>query len=287
MDKVIDWLTEDSNPAVKYRAITELLNVDNCDKNQVKVDLCLWLGQLKDTDWQSNTKGLWLIYNLTAIAECGLTKEDIDIDTAVNRYLTGDFDAGCGDAMGLRALVMLGYGNDERVRKQLSFLSESQLPDGGFLCLHRLNKMKYIPKSCYKDNAIMLMLFAECKKRNIAITNTEKIIEYFVKHNIFYRTDGQFLVLNSREGWRSIDTFYPFEVMRVGIQNIVEAMSILGYGKIKEMEKAWSILESKKDNDGRYILNGTLTKSYLPKEKINQASKWITLYALLANKYNS
>jgi hypothetical protein len=94
--------------------------------------------------------------------------------------------------MGLRALVMLGYGNDERVRKRLSFLSESQLPDGGFLCLHRLNKMKYIPKSCYKDNAIMLMLFAKCKKRNIAITNTEKIIEYFVKHNMFYRTDGQF-----------------------------------------------------------------------------------------------
>jgi hypothetical protein len=51
MDKVIDWLMEDSNPTVKYRAITELLNVDNYDKNQVKADLYLWLGQLKDTDW--------------------------------------------------------------------------------------------------------------------------------------------------------------------------------------------------------------------------------------------
>ena len=35
---------------------------------------------------------------------------------------------------------------------------------------------------------------------------------------------------------------------------------------------------------GKYILNGTLTKSYLPKEHIGKPSKWVTFYTLLAEK---
>ncbi|MCL2060128.1 MAG: hypothetical protein FWH01_13935 [Oscillospiraceae bacterium] len=43
-------------------------------------------------------------------------------------------------------------------------------------------------------------------------------------------------------------------------------------------------MNSKRTSDGRYLLNGTLTKSYLPKERAGKPSKWVTFYALLANK---
>lgn len=92
------------------------------------------------------------------------------------------------------------------------------------------------------------------------------------------------LILNAREGWRTIDSFYPFEVMRVGLQNIVESLCALGYGNDPRLREAWDIPDSKKDSGGKYILNGTLTKSYLPKERVGKPGKWITFYMLLAQK---
>lgn len=187
--------------------------------------------------------------------------------------------------MQLRALVGLGLGNKAVVQAALCGTMERQLPDGGFLCLHRLDKLKYIPKSCVKANMHALLLAAECHKKSIVAPFTEKLLDYFWNHKLFYRSDNSdTLILNAREGWRTIDTFYPFEVMRVGLQNIVEAFTALGYGSDERLSEAWRLLESKKNSDGKYILNGTLTKSYLPKELAGKPSKWVTFYALLAQK---
>jgi hypothetical protein len=68
--------------------------------------------------------------------------------------------------------------------------------------------------------------------------------------------------------------------MRVGIQNIIEAFCALGYGNDKRLKEAWEIIGTKKDKNGKYVLNGTLSKSYLPKEKVGRASKWVTFYVL-------
>lgn len=83
-----------------------------------------------------------------------------------------------------------------------------------------------------------------------------------------------------------IDTFYPFEPMRVGLQNVVEAFCALGYGNDERLLEAWSLLENHKDETGKVILKGTLTKSYLPKtrEKEGKPSKWVTFYTLLAEQ---
>lgn len=130
-----------------------------------------------------------------------------------------------------------------------------------------------------------LMFCAECRKKDITPQIEKPLLDYFWKHNLFYRTDNpESLILNTREGWRTIDTFYPFEVMRVGLQNIVESFCTLGYGNDDRLKEAWDILNSKKTEVGKYILDGTLTKSYLPKERVGKPSKWITFYALLAQK---
>ena len=61
-------------------------------------------------------------------------------------------------------------------------------------------------------------------------------------------------------------------------------MVIGRYGDNKCLAKAWEIIENNKDDMGRVLLQGTLTKSYLPKEKVGKASKWATFYTLLAEK---
>ncbi|NLG84173.1 MAG: hypothetical protein GX493_06120, partial [Firmicutes bacterium] len=87
-----------------------------------------------------------------------------------------------------------------------------------------------------------------------------------------------------REGKRTIDTFYPFEVTRIGIQNVIEAFCALGYGNDERLKEAWDLMDNNKNDDGKMILKGTLAKSYLPKERVGKPSKWVTFYSLLAEK---
>ena len=276
---VIHWLLEDNNPAVKYRTQTEILG-ESADKTPV----IAWAKGFLPADWKER-EGLWSTYYLTTIAESGLSFADIPLDKekAIHYGTDYRFEHSCGDYMRLRALVRLGLVND--VTNIIRNLTEKQLPDGGFLCLHRVDKMNRIPKSCVKANMYALMFCAECRKKDIKIDIEKPLLDYFWNHNLFYRTDHpETLILNAREGWRTIDTFYPFEVMRVGLQNVLESFCVLGYGNDVRLKEAWDILNGKKTEDGKYLLNGRLSKSYMPKERVGKPSKWVTFYALLAQK---
>lgn len=277
-DLALSWLLQSENPAVAYRTERELLG-----KSGDKEPVLSWLFRFLPEDWKE-AKGLWSTYWMTAIAECGLTFRDLrDPPPEWSAcYDANPFDCGCGDFMRLRAMVCLGLPIPENV---LTLMRQKQLPDGGFLCLHRLDKLKYTPKSCVKANMHALLFAAECKKRGIELAITDALLEYFWKHRIFYRTDDPAaLILNAREGWRTVDVFYPFEVMRVGLSNVVEAFCALGYGADGRLEEAWRMLEGKTDAEGRTRLDGTLSKSYLPKERVGKPSRWATFYTLLARK---
>ncbi|MCL2708974.1 MAG: hypothetical protein FWF03_07670 [Defluviitaleaceae bacterium] len=278
---VIEWLLDENNPAVRLRASAEL-------KGQAheSADAAAWYKAFLPSDWMER-KGLWSTYYLSGFAECGLTFADtgLEIKRAVGFGADAPFDCGCGDFMRLRALVRLGLGDYPAVASVIKRLPETQLPDGGFLCLHRLKKMDRVPKSCVKVNMHALMFAAECAKKGIATDITEPLVDYFWKHRLFYRTgEANALILSAREGWRAVDAFYPFEVMRVGLANIVESFCALGYGNDERLCEAWELLEGKRNPEGKYLLGGTLTKSYLPKERVGAPGKWVTLYALLAKK---
>ena len=81
MDELYEWLLEDSNPAVKYRTQKELLS-QNADKTAV----VNWILEKIPTAWYE-TNGLWYRYYIVALAECGLSKEDIEL-----QYFTKAFD---------------------------------------------------------------------------------------------------------------------------------------------------------------------------------------------------
>lgn len=131
---VIQWLLADDSPAVKYRTQTEILG-EKADKEPV----ITWLNNYLPIDWKER-EGLWSTYYLTAIAECGLLYKDIPFD--IEKVITStaiSFEHGCGDYMRLRALVRLSLAKESDIAGIINSLSEKQLPDGGFLCLHRLD----------------------------------------------------------------------------------------------------------------------------------------------------
>jgi hypothetical protein len=330
-NSLIDWLLEDNNPAVKYRTLTELLGKSRTDSEARKVRevVLKTLPQAVDTTWMMSTKGMLVTYNLLALAECGLTKKDIDVSAIFNQWLQkpgterlytstwwpssvnwkpkfqfeappstssltgggsyhpgGWFDGACGDALLLRALVSLGYNAHSIVRGWLDAFSKSILPDGGFLCLHLRPVFKYTPKSCMKANLNVLLMLAECKKHGLEFECSDKLLHYFMKRKVFYRSDSpDTLVLGGRPGKRIIDNYFPAEPSRVGLPRLLYAFSVLGAGNKLELKEAWRSMLQKKDGEGKFILEGTLAKPYLPKERVGKPSKWVTLYALLAEKY--
>jgi hypothetical protein len=249
-----------------------------------------------------NSKGLWLTYNLLAFAECGLTKEDINVSAVFKQWpqkptanglpgiqYNGRFDSACGEALLLRALLALGYKDNSKVQAGLDAFSQCILPDGGFLCLHWRPRFKYTPKSCIKDNMQVLLMLAEGRKQGLEFSYTGRLLKYFLKRRVFYRaSQPDRLVLDyERPGQRMTDNFFPAQPMRVGLPQLLYALSILGAGERKELKEAWQLSSSKKDKDGKSVLEGTLTKSYLPGERIGKPSKWVTLYTLLAEKYKT
>ena len=283
MSELINWLLEDSNPAIKWRTQTELMG-QRGDKEPV----VQWIFNKLPNDWL-DTKGLWFIYYITAFAECGLSYEDVPKEAIKKAFALYDegFNYGCDGLMLWTALMKLGLSNHPSMQQIINKLGNHSLPDGGYVCQRIIDKLDYTPKSCYKVDVIALFFVAECKKKGIDITPFQSLIDYFFKHNLFYKsTDKTKLVIDEREGCRTIDTFYPFEPMRVGLQNVVEAFCALGYGNDERLKEAWDLLNSYKDETGKVILKGTLTKSYLPKtrEKKGQPSKWVTFYTLLAEK---
>lgn len=281
MEENIRWLLSEENPAIKYRTRTELLG-ESCNTDEVKD----WIFHLIPADWYV-TKGMWYSYYVTALAECGLSYKDIDTEYLKRGLdlIETQFESGCTDFLLLTSYVKLGLGENAIIQNAIANTTSLQLPDGGFLCRHRKAKFSYVPKSCYKDNLHALRLCAEGKKKGISIPFTDQLMQYFFNHNIFYhQKNPNQLILEEREGWRTIDTFYPFESQRIGIQNVVESFSALGYGNEPRLQDAWSLLYSKQDEQGRLMLDGTLTKSYLPKEKVGKPSKWVTFYTLLAER---
>ena len=275
-EELIIWLTEDSNPMVKFRTQKEILKL-NVSSEESKRYI---LSRIPE-NWYT-VKGLWYTNYLTALAEAGLNAEDVEgawLEQAFAKLKNNEH--GCEDFMLLRALVMLGFGNEEPVHGALSAISDAALPDGGFLCKMKLDKKSYVPKGCYKANLIALLLASECKKKNVTALFTDALVRNFVNRRLFYKSGTDELVLQEREGWRTIDVFSPLEVMRVGIVNVYEALvSLLGKDDPALPECA-AIIESHTVR-GKVILQGTSTKTYLPKEKVGGPSKWNTLYYLLA-----
>jgi len=65
------------------------------------------------------------------------------------------------------------------------------------------------------------------------------------------------------------------------------ALSKMGYGANDELNRAWVILDSKRDTQGKYRLDWTPTQALLKAGKRGEPNKWVTFYALLSKKYKS
>jgi hypothetical protein len=107
-----------------------------------------------------------------------------------------------------------------------------------------------------------------------------------LKRDVFYSSDKSKAFTDGRVGWRFIDNFFPVEPMRMGLPLIVSALSVLEAGGDPAMKEVWGLLKDKETENGRLILEGTLTKQPCSFGKAGFENKWMTFYAHLAEKYH-
>lgn len=308
--EIIEWLTEQENPSVSYRTSIDLLDRS---KDDVRVqDLKCQINSslpVKILLEKMHPDGYWLQKNprtgeilgdgvkygsfgtthycLSYLAELGLDRRHREVAKAIERYLNlqqsdGDFYGHFSCLLGynIRTFVMLGYKDHSRVKRSINLMLNTKRSDGGYLCDIHEGKYKTRPvKSCIRGSVKALLAFSHLPgywKHD----RVEELVEYFLSRDgIFKKTNLDNFVNKDMER-RS----FPI-TWRANVFEILLALSMMGYGNDSRLERAWKVMDTKKDSRGRYLLD--LTPSQCPWKvgKRNQPNKWVTFYSYLAHKF--
>lgn len=306
---VRDWLLETCDPSIRYRTLVELLDRSEDDPGVVAAKKAVPASEpVRRILERMHPDGYWLQKNprtgrwigkgveygafasthfcLAYLAELGLDRTHPLVRKAAERYLNlqkadGDFlrHYSCFYAFNIRTYVLLGYRDDARVRRTIELMLRTVRPDGGYLCdMHEGKYATREVKSCVRGSVKALMAFAELPeyRRHERCT---ALMRYFLKRECLFRMDDRREPVN----FDVTRTIFPV-TWRAGLNDILYALSRLGYGKRMETATAWDLLAKKRGPDGRYVLDWTPAQALLKAGKRGKPSKWVTLYALRALK---
>lgn len=287
MNNIRNWLLEDETQEVKYRAMTELLCMKKDDPEVIKAYNSLLVSDtvsLIMDKFKTNNK--WEDINAFCIlAEIGLTHEDIPIDGYLERIIKNmNRSMKCARILLLRNLVLLGYYEHPWVKEQISLAFSTIREDGMVRCLDKSKKRndsKLPDMGCYRQTTTYLLLAAELKKIGVVLSQFELLTKFFINYHVAFRPDDYEKVIIEEMA----ETFYPIDHVHIGLHMIMYALSVLGVANHPNCEKAWGLLDSKKDSEGKYILSKSFDEPYFNVGKVGNANKWVTLYAMLSEKY--
>lgn len=293
MDKQIcEWLLEDENPEVKLRTLKEYLKYDDKHPEVLRsrenlIKSKVYLSILKklhsDKKWDKFDA-------LMALAEWGLTRKDVgeEIDKEVFSLIEEtNFKMACAEPFLLRDLVKLGYYGESVVREDILSMVSLIKDDGGFGCISnnkKINDPRKSHKSCARLTVEYLLLAAELKLQGIEMDFYSPITEYFLKRNIFYRTDD----MKTPMVEVMTEAFYPPDPIKVGVHNIVYALRVLGISLDSEaMRCGMEVLNKYRLADGTYKISGYKGAPAFKPGKKDEKNKWITLYAYMTQDFRA
>lgn len=289
MSHVVNWLLDDETPEVKYRTMTELLGQSKDDPDVQKAyDKLLGsknLGIVMDKFMLPNK---WEHINaFLALAEFGLTRDDVPIDEYLECSIKNmNMSTKCAKILFLRNLVSLGYYGHPWVQEQIALAFSTMRPDGSVRCLDKYKKTndsKLPDMGCYRQTTTYLLLGAELQKKGIALPQFELLKMFYRDHEVsFHPGSPETIIINEMAG-----TFFPIDHVHIGLQMILYGLSVLGEANNPACDKAWALLNGKKNLEGTYILSESFEEPYFNVGTVGQPNKWVTLYVLLAEKYRS
>ena len=129
--------------------------------------------------------------------------------------------------------------------------------------------------------AAYLMLAAELKLQGIDVNWVDKLTDYFMRRNIFYRSDDKSKPMVDV----MLETFYPADPIKIGVQYTTYCLKVLGCAVDSEaMTEGYRVLDKYRDHDGRYVLSSCKSVPAFKPGKKGEINKWITFYAYMAKE---
>jgi hypothetical protein len=180
-------------------------------------------------------------------------------------------------------LIRLGYLKDPRVKAGIDWITTYQRFDDGDK--PRPNGWPYDnykncwgKHSCHMGVAKALKAFSEIPPRNrtkaVKVT-IEKGVDYFLKHHIYKQSHNLRKV--SKPGWKRLGFPLMWQTDVLELSNILIKLGC----RDNRMQDAVDIVQSKQQEDGRWILENTVSNRFqVNLERKGKPSKWITLNSL-------
>jgi hypothetical protein len=308
--RVIQWLLEENQPAVRYRALVDLLGQKETDTDVHRArSRIARVGWAHDQLSRQGPKGFWeprepkdvrewinFLYfpYYTATNWRALVLSDLGLDAAnpqikklaallfeyklrLSSPFNFFYEEMCISANTARMLTRFGYGDDFRVRKLYDWLLEDQREDGGWNCSHGT------PGTL--DVWEPLAAFAALPKSK----RSPKIEQAISRGAEFYLQRKLFEEGKPYAPWLRLHypNHYFYDIL-VGL----DVLSQLGFAGDRRLRPALEILRAKRRHDGTWLLDrvhpDVVSKGDLPSGKVHRLqieepgkpSKWITLKAL-------
>lgn len=299
---VLEWLLEPDNPSVQYRTLREILGRPKSDRLVRQAHAGILTSKITSKIFSKmHPKGYWLHrgvgagveyagaktthYNLAFLAELGLHRDDDPrLKLAAERYLNlqqpdGDFwqHLSCLTGMNLKTFALLGYQSDPRVKKSLQLLLSTKRKDGGFLCdIHEGKYKQREVKSCVRGSVKALVALSLYRGRWRS-KRCQELVDYFLRRRVLYSSKKPTEFVTRDVASLSFPPSYG-----AGLQELLLALSTMGYGKHPALKDAWDCLEQKRDAEGKFPLDWNPPDSYFVPGKRGLPNKWTTFYCYLA-----
>ena len=291
-DRVLGWLLEPEQPAMRYLASRDLRSPRPgqaaLDRLRDEVPKRGWAHdilarQKRRTYWYRATNGYLpyyraTIWHLQVLADLGMTRSDRRIAKAVEWWLdlhtaedggftprAGGFHRGhlCTTGNMVHSLIRFGYLRDDRIRAGIDWLVDHQLKDGGWDCYWR--------GKGNLDSWEALSAFAEIPPARRSSDVREAIrrgSEFFLQRRLLHEGRRYPPWLWLRYPWH-----FFYDVL-VGL----DFLTALGKGKDPRLGEALRHLASRRRPDGRWTLSSNNWYPHL--ETPGKPSKMITFLAL-------
>jgi hypothetical protein len=134
-------------------------------------------------------------------------------------------------------------------------------------------------KSCIRGSIKSLLAFSYLPE-TWGHERCRQLIDYFLSRGgIYKKTDLDKFVNNEMER-----ASFPI-TWRGNMFEILLSLSKMGYGRDDRLDRAWKVLDERKDEEGKYLLDWTPRQSPWKVGYRNQPNKWVTFYTYLAYNY--
>lgn len=267
--EVQTWLLEGTDPSVRYRVLRELLGRPENDPDVLAARQEIGVeGWAADLLSQQHPDGHWVTpgtapsdmeqpllvstrYFLLILADLGVRGSDPRMARAVELYLdrmTGpDFvelggkdSEPCFTSFDVKLALLYGHGDEPRIGRSIEWLVSAQKADGGWNC--------QISDAGTLDTWEPLEAFAaipESRRTSEVRTAIDRGLEFYLERELM-NEDG-----TTYAPWLRLH--YPRHYFYDVLAGL-EAVTALGKGHDPRLKRALDWLESKRNGDGRWIL---------------------------------